>query len=107
MLGLHEVKNSNNEIKNKWDEISNEYFAREYNRIDTINLIKSNPTRVFPPKVWENICMYYPSLRGLKICVPSSGDNKAVFSFHLLGAEVTSCDISSEQIKNAKNIADS
>lgn len=99
-------KNNKNEIINMWNKGSDDYF-HEYDGTETIDLIKSNPTRVFPSKVWGNICVYYPSLKGLKICVPSSGDNKAVFGFHLLGAEVTSCDISSEQIKNAKNIADS
>lgn len=47
----------------------------------------------------------YPSLKGKKVLVPSSGDNAAVFAFHLLGATVTSSDISERQIENAKRIA--
>lgn len=37
--------------------------------------------------------------------VPSSGDNYAVFAFHLLGATVTSSDISEQQLINAGKIA--
>ena len=40
-----------------------------------------------------------------KVLVPSSGDNVAVFGFHLLGAKVTSCDLSENQIENAKKAA--
>jgi len=49
---------------------------------------------------------YLGDIRGKKVLVPSSGDNVGVFGFHLLGAEVTSCDISENQLKNAKIIAD-
>jgi hypothetical protein len=44
-------------------------------------------------------------LEGKRVCVPASGDNTAVFAFHLLGARVTSTDISAEQLKNAQTIA--
>ncbi|HZJ58486.1 MAG TPA: class I SAM-dependent methyltransferase [Clostridia bacterium] len=37
--------------------------------------------------------------------VPSSGDNAAVFAFRLLGATVTSTDISERQLENARRIA--
>ncbi|MCL2519218.1 MAG: class I SAM-dependent methyltransferase, partial [Oscillospiraceae bacterium] len=46
------------------------------------------------------------NVKGKKVLVPSSGDNKAVFGFHLLGAQVTSCDLAENQLKNAKIIAD-
>jgi len=99
-------KNINEEIKKWWDDRSDNYY-RDYTEGDTLDIIKNNPKIVFPTAVWANINRYYPSLEGVKICVPSSGDNKAVFGFHLLGAEVTACDMSPNQVKNAKRVADS
>lgn len=48
----------------------------------------------------------FPDFHGLRVLVPSSGDNAAAFAFHLLGAEVTSTDIAERQLYNAKKIAD-
>jgi hypothetical protein len=48
---------------------------------------------------------YIPELRGRKICVPPSGDNHAVFAFAMLGTQVTSCDISENQLANAERVA--
>jgi len=67
--------------------------------------IIKNPKLAFPVAMYPLIEKYIGSLQGKKICVPSSGDNIAVFGFHLLGAKVTSCDISENQISNAKAIA--
>ena len=101
--------NSNNvdneQTKNDWNSWSHEYYEKIYKDSNVISIIKNNPSLVFPTKVWECIQLYFPKLNGIKICVPSSGDNLVAFAFHLLGAEVTSCDISSEQIKNAKTIS--
>lgn len=41
-----------------------------------------------------------------KVLLPSSGDNHAAFAFALLGADVTSADISEKQLEHAKVIAD-
>jgi SAM-dependent methyltransferase len=94
------------QIKDSWNNDSDNYYARTYNNTDILFSLKQSPCKAFPSTVWQNICRYFPDLHGVKVCVPSSGDNIAVFAFHLLGAAVTSCDISSEQIKNAKRIAD-
>ena len=96
----------NNEIMNKWNSWSKEYYAGQYENTDSLSRIKTIPRKSFPTRVWDNINRFYPNLNGMKICVPSSGDNVIAFSFHMLGAKVTSCDISSEQIKNAKKIAE-
>lgn len=48
----------------------------------------------------------FPDLHGKHVLVPSSGDNGAVFAFYLLGAKVTSADLSERQLYNAKKIAD-
>lgn len=48
----------------------------------------------------------YPDLKSKKILLPSSGDNHAAFAFALLGAKVTSADISERQLENATVIAE-
>jgi len=68
--------------------------------------IAVNPEKAFPITVFPLVQKYAGELRGKKVLVPSSGDNVAAFGFHLLGAEVTSCDIAENQIKNAKAVAD-
>lgn len=93
--------------KENWNRWSDEYYAKEYENSDTLKVLKADPTRAFPTKVWENINARYSELSGVKVCIPSSGDNIAAFAFALLGADVTSCDISEQQVKNARHIANS
>ena len=45
------------------------------------------------------------SFQGKKALLPSSGDNHAAFALALLGAEVTSADISERQLENAEAVA--
>lgn len=54
---------------------------------------------------WSMIHKAFPTLENKKVCVPSSGDNRAVFAFAALGADVTSCDICEQQLIYAKKIA--
>ena len=67
--------------------------------------ILDNPAKAFHKKTWELIQSYLPDLRGKRVCVPSSGDNLAVFAFALSGAAVTSCDISENQLAHARQVA--
>jgi SAM-dependent methyltransferase len=99
-------KINNRGIRDSWNGWSDDYYAREYRNADTVRLLMADPPRAFPPTVWHSIHAWFPDLAGVRVCVPSSGDNKAAFAFHLLGAKVTTCDISSEQLKNAGAIAD-
>lgn len=96
----------NDKIKEDWDIRSDKYFKKQYEEMNAINMLIENPTLAFPTKIYENFMKYIKNFNGKHICIPSSGDNTAVFGFHLLGAQVTSCDISAEQIKNARKIAD-
>jgi SAM-dependent methyltransferase len=64
-----------------------------------------NPQCAFHRTTWELIHNILPDLNGKRICVPSSGDNQAVFAFALMGASVTSCDISENQLANAEQVA--
>ena len=91
--------------KDEWNERSDEYFKQD---IDDYEKIIENPERAFPIAVYPLIKKYLGdfNVKGKKVLVPSSGDNKAVFGFHLLGAQVTSCDLAENQLKNAKIIAD-
>ncbi|MCL2014275.1 MAG: class I SAM-dependent methyltransferase, partial [Oscillospiraceae bacterium] len=90
----------------KWDEISNSDWYTESRADRTINKIIKNPKSVFHCTIWEMLNKNIANFKGKKICVPSSGDNHAVFAFSLLGADVTSCDISKNQIESAKTVAE-
>jgi SAM-dependent methyltransferase len=94
----------NDKVTEHWDRSSAEYYA-ENDTQEIIEKIIRDPAVAFPRQTFELIRTHLGDVRGKKICVPASGDNTAVFAFHLLGAQVTSTDISSEQIKNAQTIA--
>ncbi len=49
---------------------------------------------------------YAGSIRGKQVLLPSSGDNYAAFAFALMGAQVTSADISERQLEHARAISD-
>lgn len=72
---------------------------------DRIKELINSPERAFHPTVYQLINKYIPDLKGKKILLPSSGDNHASFAFAILGAQVTSADISKRQLENAQLIA--
>ncbi len=92
-------------IRASWDRQSDDHYQRQYGDAGAIERLKKDPWLGFPSRVGRAIREHFPVLRGMRVCVPSSGDNVAAFAFHLLGASVTSCDLSGEQIKNARKIA--
>ncbi|QHW29886.1 class I SAM-dependent methyltransferase [Paenibacillus rhizovicinus] len=92
-------------VKNQWNEWSETWY-RVKRTEEVIAKLIAKPESAFPPATFEMIKQALPDLRGKRICVPSSGDNHAVFAFHLLGAQVTSCDISENQIANSAQIAE-
>jgi len=91
-------------VRDEWNLESDEHY-RNKTELE-INAIIKEPSRAFPKETFEMISRYFPNLKGKRVCVPSSGDNMAVFGFHLLGAEVTSLDIAERQLYNAKRISD-
>ena len=95
----------NERIARRWDEISDSDWYKGYRTKDVIDKIVENPSSAFHHVTWEMLKQTVGDFVGKKICVPSSGDNHAVFAFAVLGARVTSCDISSRQIENAEKIA--
>jgi SAM-dependent methyltransferase/GNAT superfamily N-acetyltransferase len=93
----------NQETKAHWNKSSDDWYKAVK---PVINEIKEEPMKAFPSHLHKWFEATYPSLEGLNVLVPSSGDNTAAFAFHLLGARVTSVDISDQQLFNAKKIAD-
>jgi Methylase involved in ubiquinone/menaquinone biosynthesis len=93
-----------NKNKISWNEGAAKYSAFNHSE-KFMKRILENPANAFHRTTWTMISKYVPVLRGKKICVPSSGDNHAVFAFAMLGADVTSCDISENQLANAERIA--
>ncbi|MEK8130704.1 class I SAM-dependent methyltransferase [Paenibacillus filicis] len=96
------MNNSNlKEIWNNWSET----WYQKYRTDQAISKIINNPESAFHHTTYAMIKHVCPDLHGKRICVPSSGDNHAVFAFHLLGASVTSIDISERQLENSAAIA--
>ncbi len=95
-----------NNIQKLWNDSSDEYYYSIYNVNDNTARLKTDPWWAFPVPVREMLRSAFDSFNGLRILVPSSGDNGAVFAFHILGASVTSTDISERQLENAKKLAD-
>ncbi|SFD84613.1 Methyltransferase domain-containing protein [Paenibacillus catalpae] len=95
---------SANVVKDSWNEWSDTWYLK-YRTEEAIARIIAAPASVFHPTTYEMIRKSFPDFTGKRILVPTSGDNHAVFAFHLLGAEVTSCDISERQLDNASMIA--
>lgn len=98
------MENGIEKITEYWNQRSGRYY-REWGTEEQISEIIRNPESAFHPATFSMIKEAFPDLAGKKVCVPSSGDNKAVFAFHLMGAKVTSVDISVKQIENAAAVA--
>ncbi|GIP37859.1 hypothetical protein J31TS4_11390 [Paenibacillus sp. J31TS4] len=92
-------------IKAAWNEWSDTSFAK-YHTDERIAKVINQPESAFHPTTFSMIREVFPSLKGKRICVPSSGDNHAVFAFHLMGAQVTSVDISERQLEHGAIIAE-
>jgi len=95
----------NQATRDHWNENSDNYYSHQAEK-DHPGILQEDPYRAFPEEIAAWLRQLYPDMRGMKILVPSSGDNLAAFAFHLLGAEVTSADLAENQLKNAKAIAD-
>ncbi|REE85351.1 hypothetical protein A8990_11280 [Paenibacillus taihuensis] len=96
--------NSRHIIKDQWNEWADSWYLR-YRTDEAIAKIIDDPASAFHPATYAIIREALPNLQGKRVCVPSSGDNHAVYAFQLLGAQVTSCDISEKQIANSSSIA--
>jgi hypothetical protein len=81
-----------NKNKTSWNEGAAAYSALSHNKT-IMSRITENPANAFHHTTWEMINKYIPDLCGKKVCVPSSGDNHAVFAFAMLGATATRAEV--------------
>ena len=88
-----------------WDAYADEYAARSHTE-PVLERLARDPASAFHRTTLALIREAVPDFTGKRVLVPSSGDNKAAFAFALMGAEVTSADISQRQLENAKKAAE-
>ena len=93
-------------IKAFWNETSDSEWYRSLRADEKIKSLKEKPESAFHPAVYELIRKHLPDMKGRRILLPSSGDNHAAFAFAMMGARVTSSDISERQLENASVIAE-
>ena len=70
--------------RQSWNDYA-EAYARHHHSAGMLSRILEDPVRAFHREVWALMRQYVPSMAGRSVCVPSSGDNLAVFAFALLG----------------------
>lgn len=88
-------------VKEHWNQTADSDWYRSLRTEERILALRQNPSVAFHPDVFALLQKYLPDLRGKKVLLPSSGDNHAAFAFALMGAAVTSADISEKQLENA------
>lgn len=93
------------QVKDGWNETADSDWYQSLRTGEKIEELVKDPANAFHPSVHQLINKYMPDLHGKKVLLPSSGDNHAAFAFALLGAEVTSADISEKQLEHAQEIA--
>lgn len=94
------------QVKEGWNKTSDSDWYNSLRTDSKIAELVIDPSIAFHPAVYELIIKYLPDLKGKRILLPSSGDNHAAFAFAMLGAKVTSADISERQLENAAVIAE-
>ena len=85
----------------RW-EASSKNWKEMHDQRGTWRICHQDPSLVF----WERELAHFKNIKDKKVAVLGSGDNLAVFALAGLGAQVTSVDISFNQLKIAKERAD-
>jgi SAM-dependent methyltransferase len=83
-------------------------MATDWNDMRTTHIIDGiiqNPLSIFRPQLQSMFQNSIGSFKNKRVLVPASGDNRAVFAFHLMGARVTSSDLSQKQLEYSAHIA--
>ena len=93
------------QVKEGWNKTADSDWYKSLRTDKKIKELINNPASAFHPTVYNLISKYIPDLKNKRILLPSSVDNHAAFAFSLLGAEVTSADISERQLENAAEIS--
>ena len=94
------------QIKAYWNETSDSEWYRSLRTDEKIGRLKEKPESAFHSAVIDLIRKYLPDIKGRRVLLPSSGDNHAAFALAMMGARVTSADISERQLENAAVIAE-
>lgn len=92
-------------IQEFWNSTADSPWYQSLRAPDRLSALASDPSSAFHPGVWELIQRCLPDLRGRKVLLPSSGDNHAAFAFALMGAQVSSSDISEQQLTHAQRLS--
>lgn len=94
------------QIKEYWNGVSDSEWYGSLRTDERIEKLLAAPVTAFHPGVLALIEKHIGSVEGKRVLLPSSGDNHAAFALALMGASVTSADISERQLENAKEISD-
>lgn len=95
------------EVKNHWNQVSDSDWYKSLRTEERLTRLRQDPATAFHPEMLSLLKKYVGDFSGKRMLLPSSGDNHAAFAFALMGAKVTSADISERQLENAKEISDS
>ncbi|UVI29199.1 class I SAM-dependent methyltransferase [Paenibacillus spongiae] len=98
------MNNHTDVVREAWDNWSETWYLR-YRTDEVIAKVIQQPESAFHATTYAMIQAALPDIKGKRICIPSSGNNHAVYAFHLMGASVTSCDISEKQLEKSAEIA--
>lgn len=88
-------------VKEHWNRTSDSAWYQSLRTEKQLKELVEHPESAFHPGVFQLIQRNFGQFSGKKVLVPSSGDNHAVIAMALLGADVTSADISERQLENA------
>ena len=94
------------EVKALWNQISDSEWYQTLRTEDRLNRLRNDPETAFHPEMLSLMKKHIGDFREKSVLLPSSGDNHAAFAFALMGAKVTSADISERQLENAEMISD-
>lgn len=92
-------------VKEHWDQTADSDWYRSLRTEERLEALRADPAIAFHPAVFGLIRRCCPDLNGLEVLLPSSGDNHAAFALAMLGAKVTSADISERQLEVARDNA--
>lgn len=104
MEGIHVMDEYLKKVRDDWDWDADHWYLR-YRTDEVIDRLAADPASAFHPAVLAMIRERVGDLRGKDVLVPSGGDNHAVYALHLMGARVTSADLSPRQIELSEAIA--
>ena len=97
------MNNRLEEIRNNWDSMVERW--NDFRNDTIINGIINNPYSIFRPELQAMFKKFVGDFTNKRVLIPASGDNRAAYAFHLLGAKVTSSDLSEKQMEYSAQVA--